>query len=53
MTITPICVKAVCHNSVPTNANNAIAFLFKSGVSFWAMPIIAWATTATATIFNP
>ena len=51
--MTPICVNAVCHNSVAASANKAIVFRGKSGVSFCAIPRIAWATTATATIFSP
>lgn len=31
--MTPTCVKAVCHNNVPTKANNAIDLRCKSGVN--------------------
>src|SRR5699024_11665839 len=38
--ITLTCVKADCHKSVPINANSAIALRFRSGVNFFAMPMI-------------
>ena len=51
--ITPTWEKTLCHKSVSINAKSAMVFLFRSGVKFFAIPNIAWATMAVATIFRP